>query len=65
MARPRRYGKRVQTVVRLDPETLETLRREASRRDVSANYLICSAVDTWLDLHADVTSRPLPGEVMS
>jgi hypothetical protein len=40
---------RVQLNVRVQPELVDQLRREAERRQVSVNYLVESAIAGWLE----------------
>lgn len=49
MARPRVYGKRVSTGVRLPVELHERLTAVSIERDVSINHLMCRAIEAYLD----------------
>jgi hypothetical protein len=49
MARPREYGKRISTAVRLKSELHERLVVEAEARDLSVNSLINRAISEFLD----------------
>jgi predicted transcriptional regulator len=54
MGRPRLYGKRRATAVRLPLDLHDRLRHEASSRQVSANLLIEQAIFEYLDRLPDV-----------
>jgi hypothetical protein len=48
MASPKRYGERVSTAVRFEPDLIQRLRAVADDRDVSLNLLVNRAVSHWL-----------------
>ena len=49
MARPRTYGDRIVTAVRLPPAVHRRLKEAARQRDVSVNLLVNRAVDDYLE----------------
>ena len=50
MGRPQTYkAPRISTNIRLSYELHERLMAEAAERDLSANYLICRAIEEFLD----------------
>lgn len=51
-SRRRVDGERVYMQVRIDPDLLSQLDREAEERDVSRTYLIETMVRDWLETHA-------------
>lgn len=49
MSRPREYGARVATQVRLEPDLHQRLHEAAEDRDVSVNWLVTKALGHFLD----------------
>ena len=54
MARPREYGERVTTSVRMPPALYERLRQAADDRVLGVNLLVVSAIESYLDRLAPV-----------
>jgi len=49
VARPRQYGPRNSTAIRLSPELHERLRVAADERDLSLNFLVNRACEQFMD----------------
>jgi len=49
MGRPREYPKRSSTGIRMNPELHARLRKACEERDVTMNWLVCRAIEFYLD----------------